>query len=743
MKFRIIIFLLLFVPFAGLSAQQATLKGKVYDKNEKPLEGVLIFWEDTQNSVRTDKDGNFEIKGTAHDHMLHALLFGYEEQVQHVHDKSQQMVFVLKDKTELEEVVISKSLGRYSSSIDVMKTEYVTTRELTRAACCSLSESFETNPSVDVSYSDAVTGAKQIQLLGLSGTYIQMLTENFPNFRGAAKLYGLDYVPGPWMSSILVSKGAASVKNGYESISGQVDVEYKKPAEADPLSLNVFFSDASRFEANADGAIKVSDKLYTGVFAHYSQEKKEHDDNNDTFLDMPKRHQLNLMNRWHYQSDNFISQTGVKFVNDDRLSGQTMHTLASHNGHIEPYEIDVETNRLEFFTKNGFILNPDKEESTAIIITGSYHDQKSKYAATDYNVYQSNLYGSWMYEKSFTPMHKISTGISYNWDKFDETKRIANLTNAGNMPSEESVAGVYGQYTLTLKDKWTFLAGVRADYSSVYDLFVTPRLHVKYNVTDKANIRLSAGKGYRSVFVLPENSFLLASNRKINIANDLKQEEAWNYGISASWNIPINNEDLALSAEYFYTDFNNQVVVDMENPTEVNFYNLNGGKSYSNSFQVEASYPFFRGFTLLTAFRLNDTKTRYANGETLKKPMVSDYKALATASYETKLRKWQFDLTAQFNGGGRMPTPAKNAVGENLWSEKFKPFTVLNAQITKFFRDWNVYVGAENLLNFTQKNPIIAASEASVANSNFDATMVYGPTQGTKFYIGARYTIGK
>lgn len=738
MKYRILLIFILF-PFLNILAKD--VKGHVYDSKKNPLQGVVVKWENSTTGTTTDSNGYFEISGSDHNHMLEFSLFGYEDQVLHIQNSMNNLKVVLKDKKELDEVVVTKSVpGRISSRIDPLKSETLGRKELTRAACCSLAESFETNPSVDVSYSDAVTGAKQIQLLGISGTYIQMLTENFPNFRGAAKLYGLDYIPGPWMESIYVSKGAASVKNGYESISGQVNVEYKKPIEADPLSLNLFLSDASRFEANADAAHKLNDKLSTGLFVHYSNEKKEHDDDNDTFLDMPKKEQFNIMNRWHYQTDNFISQSAVKFVTDQRISGQTAHSMPEGSLH-DPYTIDVKTNRIEAFTKNGYILNPLKNESIALIMSGSYHDQKSTYSHDAYNVYESNVNGSLMYERDFSAMHKLSTGLSFNQDLFNESKYIQGLV-PGNQPDKESVAGAYAQYTFSLNNKLIVLAGLRADHSSLYDnTFVTPRLHIKYDLSKAVHIRLSAGKGYRSVFVLPENSYLLASSRNIIIDNNLKQEEAWNFGASANFHIPLFNEELALSVEYFYTDFQNQVVMDMDsNPHEVHFFNLNG-KSNSSSFQVEASYPIFKGFTLLGAYRRNDTKTQYGDRRVLKKPLQSDYKALATTSYETNMRKWQFDLTAQFNGGGRMPTPAVDVSGKPLWNETFKPYTIMNAQVTKLFRTWSVYVGGENLLNFKQKNPIIAANNPH--GSDFDATMVYGPTQGVKFYVGMRYNISK
>jgi len=732
---KIIIYILFsLLSVAGLQAEK--LKGHIQDKDKQSIIGASVYWQNSKAGVVTDVDGNFEMDVISNEHMLCIQYVGYQHKVIHISNHSEFQNITLEEDNKLDEVVVTKMApGKIKKRLDLLQTEKITAKELTRAACCNLSESFETNPSVDVSYSDAVTGAKQIQLLGLAGTYVQMLTENFPNMRGSSAAYGMDYIPGPWMESIQVSKGAASVKNGFESLTGQINIEYKKPKTADPLSLNVFASDAGRYEANADGAIELNDKLSTGLLLHYSNEQSSHDKNDDTFLDMPKKHQFNVMNRWHYQTDKFISQSGVKILNDERTSGQNSHTMGDPDH--DPYKISIKTNRIEAFTKNGFILDPEKNESLAVILSGSYHDQKSKYAHDLYNVYQTNLYGTLMYERNIGVSHKISTGANFNWDKYSQREEIQRLQQPYNQPDKETTIGAYAECTYNLNDKLTVLAGLRGDYSSLHKWFVTPRIHAKYNATDWMHLRASAGKGYRTVWALPENSYIMASSRKINIQDNLNQESAWNYGLSASFYIPVGKEELSITGEWFYTNFSKQVVMDMDsNPHAVSFYNLDGN-SYANSFQVEASYPLFKGFTLLGAYRWINARTNYG-GKTMRKPLTSRYKALVTASYETRLRKWQFDVTAQFNGGGRMPTPDQN---NPLWGNTFKSHTVLNAQITKFFRNWSVYIGGENLTDFKQKNPIIAANDAY--GDNFDATIVWGPTMGRKFYIGARFNIMK
>lgn len=730
-----LIFLLSFIMSPAFADEW--VKGHVLDEQDEPIAGANVYWEGTRKGTTSDAEGYFELKKSGSSDRLVVSYIGYTTAFVPVASTDGLLRVVMAGEVALDEVVVSeRKMGTIASRTSVLQTQKITYDEICRAACCNLAESFETNPSVDVSYSDAATGARQIKLLGLAGTYVQMLTENYPNFRGAASLYGLDYVPGAWMESIQVSKGTSSVKNGYEALAGQINVEYKKPQTADLLSVNLFGSDAGRYEGNADASWHVNERLATGLFVHYSSDKRQHDGNGDGFLDTPLKEQVNLMNRWYHKLDRYVAQYGIRYLHENRTGGQA----TKHHDIADPYRVHLQTNRAELFTKQAYIIDAEKVESVALILSGSYHEQKSMYDRSPYNVYQNNVYASLMYEKEFSPAHSLSTGLSLNYDGFDE-----NLTQKGvRTPFDrtEVVPGAYAQYTYNWADKLIVLAGVRADHSSIYGFFFTPRLHVKYNPFDWFHVRASAGKGFRTANVLAENNFLLSSSRKMHIASDLDQEEAWNTGVNLAFYIPLFGKELALNGEWYYTDFRKQVVVDMDSdPHAVSFYNL-AGRSYSSSFQVEASYPFFRGFTLTAAYRYTDARTDYRNAEgvvrRLRKPLVSDYKGLLTVSYQTPLKKWQFDLTGQFNGGGRMPTPATS---NPLWKPDFDAYTVVNAQITKYFRRWSVYLGAENLFDYKQPHPIIDAGNPR--GDDFDGSMVWGPVHGRKIYAGLRFNISR
>lgn len=717
---------------------QAKVRGVVKDSAGEPLPGANVAWVNTKIFTVTAEDGSFSVDKPKDSETLVISYIGFENDTIHVDSENVKLEIVLREGLSLGEVnVVRRRFGTTKLRSSAMNVDIISSAELSRAACCNLGESFVTNPSVDVSYSDAATGAKQIKLLGLSGTYVQMMTENIPNYRGAAAPYGLGYVPGPWMQSIQVSKGSSSVKNGYESITGQINVEFKKPQlpEADWVSANLFASSTGRYEANADATLKLSKRWSTSLLAHYENETMAHDANHDGFADIPRVEQYNLWNRWAYMGDHYVFQAGIKALSEWRNSGQVNH---GGNPGQELYKIGIDTRRYEAFTKNAYIFNKEKNTNLALILQGTFHNQDAVYGHKLYDVDQTNVYASLLFETEFSKQHSLSTGLSFNYDGYDQRYRLTNDVELPRLKSfeKESVPGAYVQYTYNLEDKLILMGGIRGDYSSMHGFFVTPRAHVKYNPNEFVNFRLSAGKGYRTNHVLAENNYLLASSRKVKIAGDLDQEEAWNYGASISSYIPLFGKTLNLNAEYYYTDFLKQVVVDMDtDPHEIAFYNLNG-RSYSHVFQVEANYPLFKGFTLTAAYRFTDAKTTY-NGELKERPLTSRYKGLVTASYKTPLEIWQFDATLQLNGGGRMPSRYILEDGTPSWSARYGSFEQLSVQITRYFRRWSIYVGGENLTNFKQKNPIIDA--ANPWGENFDSTMIWGPVHGAKAYIGIRF----
>lgn len=699
------------------------------DAERKTIAGANVYWLEGTIGTMTDKNGRFRIERPNNANFLIVSYVGYVSDTIKIEENQDEVEILLKSNLELEEVTIkARTAGSHLSRIDPIQTINITAAELCKAACCNLAESFETNPSVDVSYTDAATGAQKIKMLGLSGKYVQMIAENIPAMRGLANAYGLGYFPGPWLESIQISKGTSSVINGYEAVAGQINVEYKKPQASDKLFINAFMNDAGKKEVNLNSSVIINEKLSSMILAHAEDLSRLNDNNDDGFLDMPKIRQLNFINRWNYDNmDNYVSQFGIKILDEQRNTGQSSFFENDNNNN---YGIGINTRRYELFSKSGFIFNRETGKSLGLLLSESYHDQESFFGKQIYDADQISIYANVIFQNQIkSPEHNYSVGMSYVYDKYNE------LLNERVMKTDEGVIGAFLQYTYNKNDRFITLLGIRVDFHNIYGTFITPRFHMKYNISEYLHLRSSIGKGFRSARVIAENNFLLASSREIVLEQNLDMEESLNYGINLTGYIPLFNNELTLSADYYRTEFMNQVVMDMDSDAHKVYFNNLSGESFSNSFQVEAAYELFRGMNVVTAFRFTDVKTTI-NDMLREVPLNSRYKGLLTLSYQTPLKKWQIDITNQFNGGGRMPDP--DPVNP-LWEEEYPAFTRINMQLIKYFRTWSVYMGIENLTDYKMDNPVIDA--VNPGGPNFDASMVWGPIHGRLIYGGMRFAI--
>ena len=778
---RISFILLLFI----CTCAYAHVEGVVLDDQGEVLVGANVYWANTTHGTTTGTDGHFSLENDHSTRLLVASYMGFHNDTTEVSGR-EPLTIVLVSNLVLGEVTITeRQMAVLRSRQSAFDTQSLGTGELFKAACCNLSEAFETNPSVDVAYADAATGAKQIRLLGLSGTYVQLLTENTPAVRGLAQQFGLAYIPGTWMQSVQVSKGASSVINGYEAVTGQINVEYLKPQSQSPISVNAMLNTELHPEVNVEGGWKIplqdneqgtKDKeLATGLMAHYEQGFLSMDDNKDGFADMPKSQNVNIANRWYYKQDRYIMQAFVRGLYDHRVGGQQSmnnEQLTINNTSYSPYLIDLRAYRVDGWMKNGIIFDPIHGTSLGIIAAASYHNQQNIYGARLWNAAQTNGYLNAIFEKnwdSHAPLregvqqsgleHKLSVGVSLNYDKYDETLQdtisAAEVMDFGRW---ELTPGVFAEYALKAGDRLSLVAGVRADYSTRYGFFFTPRLNIRYTPWQWWAIRASAGMGYRSPNVLADHAAMLPSHRQVILSvssGKPQQEQAVNAGISTTFYIPIAGRELQLTADYYYTQFLNSVVADYDHSAHaVYFYNLRdvGGQSFAHNAQIEATMEILRGWTMTAAFRYTDVReSSYGSDGVIRlrrKPLTNQFKGLITTSYQTPLKTWQFDITAQFNGGGRMPDGFNdyfiNTLGSHQYEERngdlyYKWYPQLMAQITKYFRTWSIYVGAENMTNFRQDSPVIGA-ETPFAE-DFDASMAWAPTTGWKVYAGFRWKL--
>ena len=732
---------------------QEKIAGRILESNNGSqdigLVGANVYWLGTEVGSVTDIDGGFTIAYKPEYTKLVISYVGFKTDTLTV--ASPKMIkHYLVATADLDAVMIKSrkqtTARSYYKSANVIN---VSSAELLKAACCNLSESFETNPSIDVNFADAITGTRQIKMLGLTTPYILIATENIPSIRGASQAYGLSFIPGTWVESIQITKGAGSVVNGFESIAGQINAELVKPSTDNKLFVNLYGASSERMELNTHINTKVSDKWYTGLYLHGNTHNGEHDVNDDGFLDMPKFNQINVMNRWQYidTEKGFVSFINLKFLNDEKQMGQLDFNPATDKLTTNHWGGEVDTKRYEISTKFGYVNPEIPWQSLGVQTAYSSHNQDSYFGLNIYDIKHNSLYANAIYNSIISDSrHKIKTGISYTYDHYDEFVIAENLD--ADFERTENSIGAFFEYSFDNLELFNLTAGLRIDHHNLLGDFVTPRVHARYSPWSKSAFRGSFGRGKRSANIFTENQQLFSTSRQINIVNSggkvygLDPEIAWNYGVSYLQGFNLFGRKADITLDYYKTDFKNQIVVDWEDPTEIRFYNLEG-KSFANSFQAELNYNVFESFDLRMAYKFYDVKTDYNSGR-LERPLTPKHRVFVNASYETyhdeeKLSFWKFDATFNWLSDQRYANTTSNPVSYQL-PERTPKVATLNAQITKVLSPkFEVYLGGENITNLRQANPILGADDPFGAN--FDSTFVYGPIFGSMYYAGLRYKL--
>jgi outer membrane receptor for ferrienterochelin and colicins len=738
----VLVFILL-TGFSRPSSAQGFLEGKVMERHQhrdhvhlSPLAGANLVWLGTTQGTATDANGAFRLaKPSRLPHKLVVSFIGFVSDTLEITEAHRTIEVTLTASAELDEVTVAgRRPGTHVSTLEPILTQVITSSELQRAACCNLSEAFETNASIDVSYSDAVSGAQQIQMLGLAGIYSQIMTENMPTIRGLGQPFGLGFIPGPWMESIQISKGAASVINGYESITGQINVELKKPENDERFYYNFYANDFGRFESTINAAVDLSPLWRTMIMAHGEVMNNMIDHTHNAFLDHPMMKKYNIINRYRYDRPGVMeSQFGFRVLQEEREGGQLAFYENGENwGSDRYYGFGVNTSRYEVFAKTGFFFRRLPDASVGTQLNFTHHNQESFYGKRPYDGTQNSFYANILFENSLGhPDHRFTTGVSYMLDDYAE-----NLSDS-LFARKESVPGTFFQYTYMLPEKLTLSGGVRLDFHNLYGTFFTPRFHIRYSLDEHTIFRASAGKGYRVPNLVAENTGLLVSSRRLAVLEEILPEEAWNYGGSLTRHMTLFRNDASVSAEIYRTHFINQLIVDIETDYRVaRFYNLNG-QSFANNYQLEFNFEPARMFEVTAALRYSDVKTTI-NDELVVKPFVNKYRGILSGSYATRSNRWQFDATAQFNGPGRIPV-IRNHTDAFHFPEKSPAHTLMLAQVTYRWRNLDLYIGGENLTNFRQEHPII--DPGNPFGEHFDASMIWGPVTGRMIYMGLRFSI--
>jgi outer membrane receptor protein involved in Fe transport len=732
LQLSILVFLLL---LASVVSGQSLLSGTVWgDDNGKTstLPGASVYWLNVPGGTITDESGRFRLE--TEEPLPQKLVIsyvGFQADTVSVSTTDKPLRVKLKATVELDETeVVARQKAVSMSTMETINTTNLSREHLQKAACCNLSESFETDASIDVVENDAVAGTRKILMLGLDGVYSQILFEGIPLIRGLSSTYGLTYIPGTWIESIQVSKGAGSVVNGFESMTGQINLEYWKPEDEQKAFFNAYLNHMGRLEGNGYVRQRLNEKWSTMLLAHGRTSLLAIDNNGDGYMDMPMDNELQLMNRWKYQSERRESVFGVRFLMDNKIGGQTAFNPEINREDQPWFGMRVRTRLVNVFGKSGFMFPETPWKSIGLQASATYHEQDAYFGRRDYLATHTSGYFNGIYQtKIVTTDHTFKTGVSMRIDDYDESFTDSAFART------EYIPGVFAEYAWNHKEKFAAVAGIRADQHNLFGLQVSPRLHMKYNFNPLTVLRFSGGRGFRSPVLFAENISPLASSRQVRVLETPQAEIAWNTGVSFLRKFTIGGMEGSFNIDYFYTWFENQLVSDMDfSARQLLFYNLDG-PSYSHSVQADFLIEPVERFEVKTAYKRYEVRTTYLSEGTIDRPFVPRDRALLNLAYSTKYDIWKFDLTTNWFGVSRIPSTEENPEIHQRDTESPSYF-MLSGQVTRKFKFGEFYLGGENLLNYRQPNPVIDAQNPF--GEFFDAAMVWGPIAGTIVYIGFR-----
>ena len=675
-------------------------------------------------------------------------------------------------------VFVSRQAGNFLSKGKEIRTEVISAAGLCKMACCNLAESFENSASVTVGYSDAVTGARQIRLLGLSGVYTQMLDETRPVMRGLSAPFGLSYVPGQWLESIQIAKGSSSVINGVECMTGQINMEHRKPTDEKPLFINAAVMSDTKMDLNVASSLQMGYKWSTVILGHVSGNIAPHDMDGDSFLDEPKMLQFNLSNRWLYMADNGVQvRFGVRALQDSRLGGQMLegedgrhvfydkdsYSLLPSLGKPDPWGSDILNRSINGYLKVGVPLNEDNSQNIALIADYAYQDMDSYFGATRYIAGQHSAFANLLYQNVISDAHRFTLGLNGTFDRYNEDfgRHVVFQDVDYNGKTDLANAGVFGEYTFSAEDKFTAIVGLRGDWfnhvtAGAAKFRISPRVTLKYMPIDEIVIRANGGRGLRYSTPLVDNIGVFSTGKQfLGAYNEHILEDAWTFGGNLTYYMPFGaSSNTYLSFDYFRTQFAQQMVVDY-GQTMIDFYALDGRQSFTDNYQIDFSVDPVERFNITATFRYTDARIEFKDSKApVERPMTSRFKGVLNFQYATNLNKWIFDFTASLNGScrvydfmekinvdGSMTAQPKEGVARMYKNGRTPVYPLLYAQVTRRFKGWDVYVGAENLTGFRQKDAIIGASNP--AQPYFDASCIWGPLMGFKAHAGFRFTLWK
>lgn len=733
---------------AGSLVYSQSIKGIIISQGEnkkEPLDAAIVKWINTTKGTITDEKGNFELTLVGiTDKRLVVTYTGYKKDTIEVGDKDYVEIVMESDLTtstiEVEDIKKSTYFGNMNA-----KSEVISSGELVKEACCDLAGCFGRNSSVEVEVTDIITDAKELKILGLEGVYTQLLVDNLPLLTGLNVKYGISSIPGTAIDKIIVFKGSNTVLQGYESISGIMNVLIKDYGNSDRLLVNGFVNQALEKQFNLNFSNSITKKWNNILSFHSVQKSNVMDDNGDGFMDNPLITRYVLYNKWNFNDKKSKTEFNIagRYWNEKRIGGQSTSGNHGQNFTHPPYEQTVKINSFEGYSR--FSRQFTETSGMKGYLNSSYYDQGSFYGLTRYDAKQTNFSAMGFYEFEVLPNSSLKTGLSYKYLKINEVINIdasdtATRKYAGTYIKKESIPGVFAENSFSFMDqKATIMTGLRLDYHNEHKLIVTPRVLLRFQPSKVVVFRASVGTGFRTMNLFGEYSNILASSRNIVIEGKLEPEKTINYGVDMLYYFGGDNFSGNFNMDFYRTDFSNKIIPDYDsNPSEVIFANLNG-KAFSNVFQAELNLTLLRNVDVKLAYKYIDIKYD-KGGVRYEQPLNAKHRILTTLSYAPESKSWSISAGLNWFGKQRLPSTASNPVQYRLPNES-EPYTLINAQINKNFKYFEIYAGIENLLNFKQSNPIVSADDPY--SPYFDTSFIWGPTKGREIYAGFRFILAK
>ena len=773
-----------------VSAQKTvTVKGKVFSKDQVdhtahdhdpdegrkeenwlPLPGAYVVWKSTGEGTSTDAHGFFRLEGEEGDTLVASFIGMTTAELPFV---GQNYVEIpLGEGFQLNEAqVVAQGPTTSVSLLDPLVVQSLGRDELCRAACCNLSEAFETNAAVDASFTDAVTGTKQIRMLGLDGKYTQIMFDNQPGARGLNILQGMKFIPGEWVDQIHIGKGAGSVTLGHESMSGQINVSLRDADIEDKLIVNGFLNQVGRYELNTVSRHAISRKWRSALLTHGEWADRINDRNADGFQDNALSKDIVVRSEWQYTGDRGLKgEYTVTAVSQEKEAGQLPLLDAGQGG---LWMADKTIDRLVATAKTGYVFPGNEGRSLGSQLTVGTHDQFLSFGPhrrfdADQQFARLNL----LYQAKTRRGDDLVVGLSAKADRYDQT-----LVQDGTFPvpggsatvrREEATVGAFAEWTVK-REQWDVILGLRSDVHDTFGLFVTPRLNARWSVSDAISLKAAAGKGWRTSVPLAEFAGVWASNRTwifpesgaADPFRGLQPEESWNLGLNLLSKFTLRYRDASFSLDGYRVDFNNRVSVDLDTPGEAT---IRQGRSQSRSVQAEFWWDWTKRLDITLAYRWVDASSDYGDLSGYRQdPFVAQHRGFTTVAYgsrpDAKGRQWRADVTFQVTGPQRLPWTFENDIVDPRYvrPSEAPTFVTGNVQISRdFAKGRQIYVGVENVTDYRQAEPIVgidydtAPGEVQTVSGGpigddplFDAAIVYAPIFGRNVYAGVRWVFGR